>query len=315
MQDGSKPLAYPTPGEYLYALLRRADVEELERRFTAWRFTARETRSLLGLRNAAHRHDLASFEGHLRDVLRQNPEDYPPVLRPRPPARGLDARRRQYAALLEGKRVALVGPSRSVVGSRQGRAIEDHDLVVRLNFQWPIPSSLVADVGTRMDILYHCCNGDVPIARLFQPGFERTRFVCWQFGIDSHALQDYCAKLGVPDLEISSVFERLLSRMHAFPTTGTAAVFDLLSHDIERLYVTGMTFFHEPYHDGYLTAGDDAGEEYRRGRSQIVGIHDVPAQLDLVREIRATDPRLNVDARLEEILASSSDPRDAARDP
>lgn len=304
MKDGSRPLAYPTPAEYLYGLLRRVTADDLRKRFTGWSFTAREMRSLLSLRPLAQRHDFEDFAAHLREALRQSPEDYPPVLRPRQPAIDLEARRRQYGALLKGKRVALVGPSRSVVGSGQGQEIEGYDLVVRINFQWPIPPSLIADVGKRMDILYHCCNGDVPITRHFRRGFEQTRFVCWQFGIDSHKLQDHCVKLGVPELEVSAVFEQLLTRMNAFPTTGTVALFDLLSHDIERLYVTGMTFFRDPYHDGYLTGGNDSGDEYRRGLTEMVGIHDVPAQFDLVRSIQATDPRLSVDPRLGELLAA-----------
>lgn len=303
MKDGSRPLAYPTPAERLYELLREVPADDLKKRFAGWNFTARETRSLLSLRPLAQDHDFEHFSRRLDEVLQQSSEDYPPVLRPRQPSIELEARRRQYGALLQGKRVALVGPSRLVVGSGQGEEIDGYDLVVRINFQWPIPPSLIADVGKRMDVLYHCCNADVPITRLFQAGFEKTRFVCWQFGIDSHKLRDHCVKLGVPEMDVSSVFVQLLSRMNAFPTTGTVALFDLLSHDIERLYVTGMTFFRDPYHDGYLTGGTDSSDEHRRGQSGTVGIHDVAAQFELVRSIQASDPRLRVDARLGELLA------------
>jgi len=306
MKDGSTRLAYPTPAQHLYGLLREFTAEELSRRFAGWRFTATESEALLRLRPLAHRHDLARFSERLRELLEASPGDYPPVLRPRLPTGDLAARRQEYAALLRGKRVALVGPSRSVVGSRQGRRLEDFDLITRINFQWPVPPELVVDVGARLDILYHCCNGDVPIDRLFQPGFELTRFVRWQFGIDSQKLQDYCATVAVPELEVSSVFEQLLARMNAFPTTGTAAVSDLLSHDVECLYVTGMTFFREPHYDGYPTGGRSSGHDDRGGRADTVGIHDVPAQLELVRRIQASDPRLEVDATLGELLASGA---------
>jgi hypothetical protein len=306
MKDGSTRLAYPTPAQHLYGLLRDFPVEELRRRFAGWRFTAGEAEALLRLRPLAHRHDLARFSERLRELLEASPGDYPPVLRPRLPTGDLAARRQEYAALLKGKRVALVGPSRSVVGSRQGRRLEDFDLVARINFQWPVPPERVADVGARMDILYHCCNGDVPIDRLFQPGFERTRFVCWQFGIDSQKLQDHCATVAVPELEVSSVFGELLATMNAFPTTGTVAVFDLLCHAVECLYVTGMTFFREPYYDGYPTGGRTPGHDDREVPADTVGIHDVPAQLDLVRRIQASDPRLRVDSTLGELLAGGA---------
>jgi hypothetical protein len=299
-------LAYPTPAQYLYGLLRHLTVEELSRRFARWRFTAREVDALLRLRPLAHRHDLDRFSERLREAVQESPDDYPPVLRPRNITYDREARRREYGALLQGKRVALVGPSRSVVGAGQGRRLEAFDLVVRVNFQWPIPPDLVVDVGARMDVLYHCCNGDVPIDRLFRPGFERTRFVCWQFGIDSHELQRHCAEVGVPELDVSSVFEQLLKRMNAFPTTGTAAVCDLLSYDIDCLYVTGMTFFREPYYDGYPTGGRPSDRDERGGRAETVGIHHVPAQFELVRRIQASDPRLRVDTKLGELLASGA---------
>lgn len=306
MKDATVPLAYPTPAQHLYDLLRQLPVEELRRRFSRWSFTATEAESLLRLRPLAHRLELDRFSERLRDAIQESPDDFPPVLRPRPPASDREARRREYGALLERKRVALVGPSRSVVGSGQGERLEAFDLVVRVNFQWPVPPALVVDVGERMDILYHCCNGDVPIDRLFQPGFERTRFVCWQFGIDSHELQRYCAKVAVPELEVSSVFEQLAARMNAFPTTGTTAIHDLLSYDIDRLYVTGMTFFREPYYDGYPTGGRSSAREERGAGAGRVGIHDVPAQFELLRRIQASDPRLGVDATLGELLASGA---------
>ena len=296
-------LAYPTPGEYLYSLLRDLTVRDLRDRFTRWNFTARETRALLGLKLLAQLHDFEHFAKHLSEAVRLTPEDYPPVLRPRQPTRDLEEKRLRYGALLKGKRVVLVGPSQSIVGSRRGKELEAYDLVVRVNFQWPVPPRLVADIGKRMDILYHCCNGDVPIERLFRRGFDHTRFVCWQFGIESHKLQHHCVKVGVPELEVSSVFEELLPRMKAFPTTGTAALCDLLSYDIERLYVTGMTFFHDPHYGGYPTGGSQSSGEYRRGRSEAVGIHDVSAQFELVRSIQASDLRLSVDPTLGELLA------------
>jgi hypothetical protein len=284
-------------------LLKHSTESDLKRRFIGWRFTGREVRSLLALQPLAQHHDFDGFAERLDQAVLTCPDDYPPVLRPRHPDAALDTKQLQYRALLKGKRVALVGPSQSVVGLRQGTRLESFDLVVRVNFQWPVPPALVSDIGRRMDILYHCCNGDVPIERLFRDGFEATRFVCWQFGIDSHKLESHCSKVGVPHLDVSPVFDELLRKMHAFPTTGTVALHDLLSHDVDCVYVTGMTFFRDPHYDGYLTGGGRSGDEYRRGDSGTVGIHDVSAQFELVRHLKAADPRLEVDATLEALLA------------
>src|SRR5262245_53939599 len=61
----------------------------------------------------------------------------------------------EYAEFLRDKRVVLVGPGPTVVGTAQGAFIDGHDVVVRLNHALPIPKAMEADVGSRTDILYH----------------------------------------------------------------------------------------------------------------------------------------------------------------
>jgi hypothetical protein len=113
---------------------------------------------------------------------------------------------------------------------------------------------------------------------------------------------------------VSSAFENVLSKVRAFPTTGTVALCHLLEHDITQLYVTGMTFFHDAYHEGYPSLGRESSERFQRGQTNIVGIHDVPAQLDFVRRLHANDSRLTVDATLAEILSTVSSTSDGAID-
>lgn len=59
-------------------------------------------------------------------------------------------------ALVEGKRVAIVGRAGSIVGTGHGKTIDRADLVVRINWVLPIPPEQEADVGTRTDMVYHC---------------------------------------------------------------------------------------------------------------------------------------------------------------
>ena len=81
------------------------------------------------------------------------------------------------------------------------------------------------------------------------------RFVCWQFNVDSPKLEDYCERQGVPNLEVSSAYVELLDSIHTFPNTGTVAIHHLLQHEIEELYVSGISFYRDPYYAGYRARG------------------------------------------------------------
>ena len=299
--------AYPTWSERMYFFLRNESETALLERFRGWRFTEREIGSLLSHRDAATQSSLADFEALFRQSIAATPDDYPPVLRPRNgSSAGETARKTNYAALLRGKRVALLGPANSVVGSKAGALIESYDLVARLNFQWPIQADLRADIGERMDILYHCCNGDLEIESLFRSGLAGTvKFVCWQFNVDSWKLAQYCEDAGVPSLDVESVYEELLDATGTFPNTGTVAISNLLQYEIDELYIHGISFYQDPYHPNYRATGIAEYEAYRSGRSSQIRMHQVAPQLEWFKRLCTHEPRLRLDDRLAEITNNS----------
>ena len=54
-----------------------------------------------------------------------------------------------FARLVSGKTVAVVGPARTLLGTRRGHHIDSHDLVVRFNdaFEFLHGADLLADAG------------------------------------------------------------------------------------------------------------------------------------------------------------------------
>ena len=65
----------------------------------------------------------------------------------------------EFERLLKGKRVIIVGPSRTSLGTGQGDAIDGYDIVVRFNDaieHMPFTGRFADDLGTRADIIY--CN-------------------------------------------------------------------------------------------------------------------------------------------------------------
>jgi hypothetical protein len=200
--------------------------------------------------------------------------------------------RAALAALVTDKRVVLVGPSISIVGSRAGAAIDACDVVVRMNFQWPVPAALIADAGARMDVLYHCCNGDFPVADLFVPEFARTRFVCWQANAESFWLEAQCLENGIQSLDVSSLYVELEGLLCTPPFTGTVAIEHLRRLPVAELHLAGITFGAEPYYAGYKGHGASATTQ-----------HAVEPQLRFFRDVIARDPRVRLDGALERLRA------------
>jgi hypothetical protein len=265
----------------------------------ALRLTAAEIDELEALQRRARRMSRLEFEDDLANTPLESAHDPFRRLRRAQQHRSAAVQARENAAfadLVVGKRLALVGPSISSVGGKRGAATEACDVVVRMNFQWPIPAALIADLGTRMDVLYHCCNGDFPVADLFLPGFAETRFVCWQANSDSFWLEGHCLENGIPSLDVSSVYVELEELLRTPPFTGTVAIEHLLRFPIAELHLTGITFGADPYYGGYKGHGASASPAAK-------AVHRIEPQLRYFREVIARDPRLRLDPSLERLRA------------
>ena len=292
-------LLFTTLERNLYTFLRHASPPTIAQAVRALRLTAAEIERLETLRARAHRMSRAAFEDRLANTSVESAHDPFRRLRRAQTHRSAATQAREnaaFAALVGNKRLVLVGPSISSVGSDRGAAIEACDVVVRMNFQWPIPAALVADVGARMDVLYHCCNGDFPVADLFVPGFAQTRFVCWQSNAESFWLEAHCLENGIPSLDVSSVYVQLENLLRTPPFTGTVAIEHLRRFPIAELHLTGISFGAEPYYGGYKGHGASASPA-------VKVVHAVEPQLRYFREVIARDPRLHLDPALERLRA------------
>jgi len=149
-----------------------------------------------------------------------------------------------YYRFLEGKRVVIVGPAETMIGSEQGSLIESYDVVVRLNTvikSMPFEPSLQRDIGERIDVLY--LSGvnvfQLVIQSNILPKFMRHR--------NARLIKREKKRKNIPEhiCEICSVSHgaELRYELEATPTTGICAIYDLLLYPIKELYVTGFTFF------------------------------------------------------------------------
>jgi hypothetical protein len=222
--------------------------------------------------------------------------------------------RNKLSSYLKGKRVAIIGPAPSVVGSEQAALIDSYDVVVRLNKALPIPKDLQKDVGTRTDILYNCmnpsddCGGVISVSNLTKCGVK--------FVVGAYPPLDH---VGTTKLRIKtdnlSFYNRnkgnwknfcytdrthflSLWKLMRLPNTGTMAIFDLLRFDIKELYITGITFFK----GGYIRSYRDYDEKGIMKHLKKFNLHNPDKQIDFACSRLLKDPRVKMDNTLTDIL-------------
>ena len=242
-----------------------------------------------------------------------------------------------FGRLLSGKEVVIVGPAETLRGKGQGKMIDAHDVVVRFNtaiHYIPFTRELANDIGTRTDILY--CNNEVIIKQiLLQQGISHEKFsrVCEAAGIKylvstnngftfpaadepaPHCWSEYLAfnlllkqqglRLGFRMLYSTSARARTLLGGYT-GRTGFLAILDLLSYDIRKLAITGMTFYHS---GGHLFFKDSASRLHpmkdHQGRESPESVkgHNSYLELELMRKLaRLYESKLQLDEYLQKLL-------------
>jgi hypothetical protein len=274
----------PTPN--VYRLLRSLSAPDAETHLAA-RLDADETRAAMRLHKIAQQSDLTEFMNLVRRLDRDTLAHLPVELPAANPQFFSDAAQAaaRLKTLLQGKSVVLTGPAEHGAASRSAALVESFDVVVRLNFQWPIPEALRPHLGTRCDVLVHCCNGDYPVESLRTPDLKTLRMVLMEQGLHSRRLKRLCDEASVPTQYISFVYAALTRAIGAPPTTGLVAVAHLLRQPLKKLHLLGLTFGRTPYYAGYKSRAA-AGSPWQ---------HESEAEVRWLQSRLAEDPRLSVD--------------------
>lgn len=178
---------------------------------------------------------------------------------------------RSVLECVRDKTVAIVGRAATLCGSRQGKAIDACDVVVRVNWMLP-PEGLPHDIGSRTDVLYYCagCTGQEAAAQ----------------------------RLGVPSVRVDKALrKRLSSRPGAYrPTTGVVAVFDALESGAAEVRAFGIDF----YRTGYAAPAPPwRGKRLPRWR------HDRDEDRQLLAGLLRTEPRFRPDPTLRVALEAA----------
>ena len=192
----------------------------------------------------------------------------------------------------ENKKVALVGPADylELISPGNLTAIEACDVVIKINCGFNLTKSYENVLGKRTDFLYNtlldnCINGgvidveeisrsDIKHIRTIPKSNMKGIAVNNNISFNKQRTMDKILELqNNHNIELSIIdykfFNNISRQVDCRPTTGFAAMLDILSHEPELLYVTGFSFFLSGPLKGYWGGSEPNGIEALRGRTEV----------------------------------------------
>ena len=215
----------------------------------------------------------------------------------------------------QNKRIIIIGPASSSLEYLPGKEIDAFDIIIRVNKSPLTIKGKEYQLGTRTDILYHCCDED-PITGGGQINPELlhaqgTKSVIYTYH-EKYLTHNFFRSI----IKHSSVrFNRTHSKLYLdlkreykakTPTTGLQALNHVLQCNFLELHITGFTFFKTAYTDGYRDEHKSA--EMSTALAVSKGNHDPDDELRLFRKIynsQINSKHIIIDRTIEKLIASA----------
>lgn len=165
--------------------------------------------------------------------------------------------------LIDGKRVALIGPSPHLINKKLGKYIDSFDIVVRIN-ELGVANDCYEDYGSKTDIAFLTLTKEaIPVYKkmIFGLDIENLKMVVSprdEFNtdttknfIDDKNSFEYFQQLPINNIEFFQVSKPppldVYKLFNCFPSTGSLTIFELLKYDFKELFICGFSFFTTKY--------------------------------------------------------------------
>lgn len=227
-------------------------------------------------------------------------------------------KRAEYEMYIRGKRVVVVGPAPSIVGSCQHDLIESYDVVVRLNHALPVPDSMQQDIGSRTDVLY----STVKKKSILQDFEMLNQLVRWivcpyanvkPFDKYMHEFDDATLNFNLPFVCAydKEQYKSIESSMGTRPMISLSAIQHLLFCEASEIHITGLTFGMATsgnkggYYEDYKNKNDYKGEATEKEVVAIIdrcGVHDIQKHVEYLRQLMTSHPHITCDKAMKEVI-------------
>lgn len=225
--------------------------------------------------------------------------------------------------MIEGKRIAYVGPANCIKGLRQGPEIDSYDVVIRVN-RMPVHETLKIDYGRRCDVFFYGApppkKEELKISfeayiRDFQPSIiyfiRRNPDPYYVKFIQDNFPSTHLAYMGVNFHEVVDHYRQGLHDTCS-PLSGVLSLGAILFFGAKEIWMTGFDFYQNPvaYHElpdprNYIQHNTKYEKQVRRfGKvKQYQGEHHIGPQIEVVKRFMQRYPKiLRIDPILEEIF-------------
>lgn len=171
-----------------------------------------------------------------------------------------------YSLFLKDKKVAVVGPSKSALFTKDnGNKIDSYDVVIRINQGLDLISLNKDSFGTKVDVLYNSLDyspdsgGIINSQKLYQHG---VNYICSPYAeyegfhnpiiysIDSYLKSSLYNHFSIRFID-RGLYDSIKHGANSRVNSGLGTIVDILSFDISELYITGIDFYRSSYFKGY----------------------------------------------------------------
>lgn len=213
----------------------------------------------------------------------------------------------------KNKRVAIVGAADSAFAEKNGKFIDEFDIVIRINkapHAWN--KNKYEFVGSKFTFLFHS---------FYENNYSGGGPVDWKLfdklGIKkvvnpNHSISGYLAHLNYYKRHLShrktyilpkSTSNFLKKNLVGFiPTIGLSALTAALQANCKEIYITGFTFFKTPYAKDYRKQLEDM--EVNNNHIENQGLHDPNLEFEIFKQILVNSPckHIHFDKELQKLL-------------
>lgn len=200
-----------------------------------------------------------------------------------------------YFNFIKNKNVILVGPANYLQDMGLGKAIDEYDLVVRMNRSYPVSEEY--DLGSRTDILYISPRTWRKRNETIINGWRDISWIVAQkrpAGIFEDVINV------VEDIVAFSHIEQtgyLKNEIGTVPNIGVVATWHILTGGAKSLHVVGCDFHQTEYHPAYSGYLNNPYGTPHNNR-----MHDIPMQLKFLSDLRNDYPNFTADGVLTQMI-------------
>lgn len=222
--------------------------------------------------------------------------------------------------LVENKKVAIIGPSPSILEKKNGKLIDSYDIVIRIKKGFPVQEYLKKNLGSKTDIL--CSHLKLPqnnleFCDLIKLHKSNCKMIYMPYPITIAPFDKFYTNFinhynkFLTSFKISNSIEisynynnydyfQLCEEMDTTPTTGIAMIIELLKHNFKELFITGFTFRLDGYYSDYKTKEEDKESYIRTFINRQ--IHNTANEAKYLKPLLLNKDNIVLDDKLYEIL-------------